>query len=513
MVLDIFAAAIVFLPLAFTSLLFLLFLLNIFKSKWSIVPYPPVAATIVGHIINFKKQYDYLTDFHYRYRTFRIAYPNHSYVFTTDPANVEYILKTNFTNYGKQNITHDCMEDLLGDGIFTVDGEKWKQQRKLASFEFSAKVLKDFSSVVFRKSAVELSAILLEACRTNQTVEMQDLFLRSTMNTICKVGFGVEMNSLSNSNTGPEAAFARAFDTANGIVLWRFLDITWKLKKYFNIGSEAILRQSIKTVDDFIYNIIRNRKQELSAQNGNEKPDILSRFIRSSEQEPEKLSDKYLRDIILNFMIAGRDTTAVTLSWFFYLLCKNPGVEEKLLQEIHDVVTENESGSLAESISMFAQGLTHRVLDKMHYLHACLSETLRLYPAVPVDSRHVGSDDTLPDGFRMKKGDLVNYNPYSMGRMEYLWGVDAKEFRPERWLENGVYQPQSPFKFTAFQAGPRICLGKEFAYMQMKTVATVLLRFFKFEAVKGKEVAYEPALTLHMNEDGFNVHVMCRSNW
>jgi len=86
-------------------------------------------------------------------------------------------------------------------------------------------------------------------------------------------------------------------------------------------------------------------------------------------------------------MIAGRDTSAVTLSWFFHLLCKNPDVEGKLLQEIHDLVKENECASIEESINMFSQSLTHTVLDKMNYLHAALSETLRLQPAVPVVRR------------------------------------------------------------------------------------------------------------------------------
>ena len=64
------------------------------------------------------------------------------------------------------------------------------------------------------------------------------------------------------------------------------------------------------------------------------------------------------------------------------------------------------------------------------------------------------SDDTLPDGYAVKKGDMVNYQPYQMGRMKFLWGVDAEEFRPERWLDDdGVFVPESPFKFTAFQVG------------------------------------------------------------
>ncbi|GMN52711.1 hypothetical protein TIFTF001_021858 [Ficus carica] len=126
------------------------------------------------------------------------------------------------------------------------------------------------------------------------------------------------------------------------------------------------------------------------------KEDILSRFIIESEKDPKKVNDKYLRDIVLSFMIAGKDTSA-------------------------DV------------------------------------------------------EDILPNGFRVKKGDEVFYASYAMGRMPYIWGEDAEIFRPERWLHNGVFQPQSPFKFVAFHAGPRICLGKDFAYRQMKIVSIALL--------------------------------------
>ena len=112
----------------------------------------------------------------------------------------------------------------------------------------------------------------------------------------------------------------------------------------------------------------------------------MSRFMEITDQNQGSYSvnDMFLRDIVVNFMIAGRDTSATTLSWFFHFLCKNPDVEGKLLQEIHDLVKENECVSIEESITMFSQSLTHTVLDKMHYLHAALSEALRLYPPVPV---------------------------------------------------------------------------------------------------------------------------------
>lgn len=106
----------------------------------------------------------------------------------------------------------------------------------------------------------------------------------------------------------------------------------------------------------------------------------MSRFIIESEKDAENMTDRYLRDIILNFMIAGKDTSANTLTWFFYMLCKHPLVQEKIFQEILEA-TKVEDAILP---SIFAERLTQEALDKMHYLHATLTETLRLYPAVPV---------------------------------------------------------------------------------------------------------------------------------
>ncbi|PON56766.1 Cytochrome P [Trema orientale] len=89
-----------------------------------------------------------------------------------------------------------------------------------------------------------------------------------------------------------------------------------------------------------------------------------------------------------------------------------------------------------------------------------------------------------------------------MGRMIHIWGEDAEDFRPERWLINGTFQPESPFKFVAFHAGPRICLGKDFAYRQMKILSIALLRFFRFKlANETNEVTYRTMFTLHIDGD------------
>jgi cytochrome P450 len=113
----------------------------------------------------------------------------------------------------------------------------------------------------------------------------------------------------------------------------------------------------------------------------NDKEDILSRFLVESKKDPEEMNDKYLRDIILNFMIAGKDTSANTLSWFFYMLCKNPLIQEKVAQEVRDVTSSQDD---VVNVEEFIANITDTTLEQMHYLHAALTETLRLYPAVPV---------------------------------------------------------------------------------------------------------------------------------
>jgi cytochrome P450 len=129
------------------------------------------------------------------------------------------------------------------------------------------------------------------------------------------------------------------------------------------------------------------------------------------------------------------------------------------------------------------------------------------------DNKQCFGDDVLPDGSSVSKGDIVFYVPYAMGRMEYLWGADAEAFRPERWLDGdgGEFRAQSPFKFTAFQAGPRICLGKEFAYRQMKIFAAVLLRSFAFRLRDGEgaTVGYRTMITLHI-EGGLHLTATAR---
>ncbi|XP_057798447.1 cytochrome P450 704C1-like [Salvia miltiorrhiza] len=464
-----------------------LFRIWVTKEKQQKKKYHPIGGTIFHLLYNFRRFYDYLTDLTHKNTTFRILYLDNVEIYTCDPANIEYFLKTNFANYGKGSFHHDILEDLLGDGIFTVDGERWRHQRKMSSYEFSTRNLREFSSGVFKTNAAKLAHLLSAAVASNQTVEIQDLFMKSSLDSVFKVVLGVDLESMRGANQGDQ--FSKAFDQASEMTTLRYVDISWPIKKFLNVGSEATLRKCMKVVDAFVYKVIDNK---IAQEQASGKGDILSRFLEMQETDP-----KYLKDIILSFIIAGKDTTASTLSWFFYMMCKHPHLQDKVLEEVR-AATELDQRSAIDDI---ATSITEAALDKMQFLHAALTETLRLYPAVPSDGKMCFADDTFPDGFSVKKGNLVSYVPYSMGRMKSLWGDDAEEFKPERWLDhNGVFQQQSPFKFTAFQGGPRICLGKEFAYRQMKVFASVLLAAFSFKlADESEPVTYRPMLTLQID--------------
>eukprot|EP00262_Sarcandra_glabra_P009522 TRINITY_DN23934_c0_g1_i1.p1 TRINITY_DN23934_c0_g1~~TRINITY_DN23934_c0_g1_i1.p1 ORF type:complete len:508 (-),score=69.42 TRINITY_DN23934_c0_g1_i1:305-1828(-) len=461
--------------------------------------YPPIAGTILDLLKHFDSLHDYMTQLSRKHKTYRILDPFQSQIYTVDPANVEYILKTNFPNYGKGLYNYITLKELFGDGIFSVDGDKWRHQRKLSSYEFSTKVSRDFSSGVFRSNAAKLVRKISEAATSEQSMDIQDLFMRSTLDSIFKVGFGVELNSLCEaSDEGKQ--FSKAFDDSSRLILLRYVDVTWKIKRFLNIGSEAEIKKNIKVIDNFVYKLINRKIEQISNQEDNsmKKEDILSRFLALREKDPNKMDNQYLRDIILNFIIAGKDTTAGTLTWFFYMLCKHPLVQEKIAKEVREATGVNKNKAFDE----FATEVTDEALDKMQYLHAALTETLRLYPAVPVDAKICFSDDTLPDGFSLRKGDMVNYQAYAMGRMKFIWGEDVEVYRPERWLDdNGMFRPESPFKFTAFQAGPRICLGKDFAYRQMKIFSAVLAYCFTFRlADNNKAVNYRTMITLHVDQ-------------
>ncbi|GFP85018.1 cytochrome p450 94a1 [Phtheirospermum japonicum] len=342
--------------------------------------------------------------------------------------------------------------------------------------------------------------VLENSAKSNKVLDFQDILERFAFDIICKVAFNVDPGGLGGDGTvGGE--FMQAFDDAANLSSGRFMYAipdAHVIKKFFNLGSEKKLRDSIATVHEFAEKIIKTRMEEKTEKIGD---DLLSRYIKSSENSTE-----FLRDIVISFILAGRDSTSSALSWFFWLLSSKPDVEEKILQELEK--TRGRNGKL----KLIGEAYSFEELREMHYLHASISEAMRLYPPVPLNARICNKDHILPDGTFIGKDWLLTYHTYAMGRMESIWGKDCCEYKPERWIENGVCRQESPFKYPVFHAGPRMCLGKDMAFILMKSIAASVLERFKMDVLleKGKCPEYLLSLTLRM-KSGLPVKVKERN--
>ncbi|EEF35338.1 cytochrome P450, putative [Ricinus communis] len=399
---------------------------------------------------------------------------------TANPVNVEHLLVTNFSNYVKGSRFLNVLYELLGHGIFNVDGHLWIMQRKIASHEFNTKSLKHFiSDVVKSEMTRTLMPYLVKACEDDAVFDLQQVLGKFTFTTICEVAFGVDPES-----SMPNLPFAKAFDDAVAICFFsRFLSPfppVWKLKRLLNLGSEKRLKEAIGTIEKFVLEIIKSKNQE---KDSDKSQDLLSRFMFLSsdyEFQDQEQKTKFLRDIVISFVLAGKDTTSTALAWFFWLLVGNPRCGRLIYEELTEVAPPE---AVSESRMRI---FSYDDLKKLHYLHAALSETMRLFPPVAINSRLTVDDDVLPDGTRVGKGWFADYSAYAMGRMEKVWGQDCREFKPERWLDkDGKFQPSDQFRFPVFHCGPRTCLGKELAYIQMKAIAAAVMYEFEILAIDG----------------------------
>jgi fatty acid omega-hydroxylase len=213
------------------------------------------------------------------------------------------------------------------------------------------------------------------------------------------------------------------------------------------------------------------------------KKSFVGLFLADAQQRGEQVSEDYLRDLVLNFLIAGRDTTAQTLSWTLFLLCSHPEVETKARKEVEKVCG--------------MAGLQYDDVNRLPYLNSILCEALRLYPSVPIDQKYALEDDVWPDGTFVPAGTVVYYNIYTMGRDMAIWGEDAEVFRPERWLE--MQDMPSNYVFPAFNAGPRECLGRRLAMVEMKACLATMLPHFTLQlAVPAEQIVKDSQLTIGM---------------
>ncbi|KAJ3360150.1 Protein kinase alk2 [Allomyces javanicus] len=407
-------------------------------------------------------------------------------IVTCDPRNVEHVLKTRFDNYIKGPVFDKIQRVMLGHGIFNADGEQWRVQRKTAANMFTINNFRDFMMHVFLDRSQILTSRLRDAARSGTIVDLHDLLYRFTLDSFMEIGYGARIDALKSDEPIP---FAAAFDRAQTIINRRYSmgKIQWKVIEWFTGEGKEVV-ECMKVADKFAYDLIAKRRAEGGLESKN---DLLSRLLVMKNPETGMpYPDVELRDMVLNFLIAGRDTTAQSLSWTFFELAKSPEAVAKFRAEISAACPDGEPDY-------------QTVTKQLKYGAAILSEGLRLHPSVPAEIKFAVQDDVWPDGTRIRKGDGTAWMPWVMGRLPELWGDDALEFKPERWIDA---KHPGPFKWPVFNGGPRTCLGQPMVYIQAVACLAEVTRQFDLELVAPEEVVYRPALTLQM-KNGLRVRV------
>ncbi|KAL5703291.1 hypothetical protein ACHQM5_028398 [Ranunculus cassubicifolius] len=429
------------------------------------------------------------------------------YFVTCNPRNMEYILKTNFSNFPKGSDFKQIF-DGYGDGILNDDGESWRLQRKMVHSYFRAIEFRSVFAII-TKDVVEseLVPFLAHVAENGYVTDLQDIFARFAFDSNMSAIFGREARSLSIEL--PPNEFAKAMEAVQEVMHYRNVTpmFCWKLMRLLNVGNEKIIADAMKIIDVSIEECISSKRKSLGKKEEN-LTDLLSIMLKSSN-----VSHKVLRDIMLNLFFAGKDTLASALCWFFWLVSRAPHAEMKIMEELKSVALKKKLGHEGATKSKWPWFFDIDELKDLVYLHAALCETLRLYAPVPLNNKCVIEEDILPDGNVVTPGTQVIISFYSEGRMPWIWGEDSLEFKPERWIDgDGKLNHELSSKFFAFNAGPRSCLGKDISFTQMKLCVAAVLFNFQVDLVDGVEICPKPGITLHM-KNGLPVHIKERHMW
>ncbi|KAI3734459.1 hypothetical protein L6452_13928 [Arctium lappa] len=496
-------------------IIYVLIVLHISRNQKSIIPKQwPFLGTIPTTLVNAHRLHDYTSDV--------LACSGGTFVFigsllsrknklcTTNPLDIHHVLSKNFTNYPRGQKFRTVF-DILGDGFSNTDGDLWEFHHKTILFLFNSPCFQTLlEDTIWNKVEVGLVPVLDSFSKQGVEMDLQEVFQRFAFDTICKLLFDYDPRSMSLEF--PYVSCEKALSAMDEAILHRYImpPSFWKLQQLFKIGNEKKLSDAWKTLDQFIYKCLAQKQKELSELFDNELDQeenfkLSTALLREYKDKSGTCGDanKFLRDTLLNLMVAGRDTTSSTLSWFFYLLAKNPIVEDKIRKEIRSQLEIDElDGNLKD---------LYRInLSKLVYLHGALCETLRLFPPVPFQHKTPLKPDILPSGHRVDDNTIVILSYYGMGRMKSIWGDDCLEFKPERWVStSGRIKHQPSYKFPAFNAGPRTCLGKHMSFTQMKIVAATIIYRYRVHLVEGHLVLPSESIVLQM-KNGLKVRLTKR---
>lgn len=394
--------------------------------------------------------------------TIRFSIRNVSYI--QHPDFIHHVLQENNKNYTK-SLRYEQLKYLLGNGLLTSEGEFWLRQRRMIQ-------------PAFHKQKLQLLVGEIGSC-TQQMIDKWEVEFHNK-----PFNLATEMMALTLQIVGKTLLNADVLSEAKNVgdslgFLLRAVNIRTRtpvlLPLWVPTPHHQKIKSAVSSINKVLDKIFDDRRIHPSS-----RYDMLSMLMEARyEDTGEPMDNKQLRDEVMTIFVAGHETTANALSWTLYLLMKNPESMLKCREEVAKVLN----------------GRTPVFDDLVHlkYLTMCIDESMRIYPPAWVIGRKTIKPDVIGK-YKIPAGHNILISPYALHRDERYWPEPLK-FMPERFTPEAIKnRPKN--SYLPFGAGPRMCIGNNFAIMEMQVVLVMILQNFNIELLSGQEVIPEPLITL-----------------
>jgi cytochrome P450 len=381
-------------------------------------------------------------------------------VLLAHPDLIEAVLVTHNRSFIKSPILRRSR--LLGRGLLSSDGEHWRRQRRLIQPAFHRQRI-----AAYGETMVAAAEQMLDQWRDGERRDVHAEMMQVTLEIVGSTLFG--------AHVGGEAA---EISTAISVTQQRF---NQRLNSTFSLLTDLLptpgnlaFKRAVERLDRVIYDIIERRRAS-----GEDQGDLLSMLLDAQDEDGSGMTDKQVRDEVMTLFIAGHETTAIALSWTWYLLSRHPRVRERLEAE------------LAEQLG--GRPPTVEDLPRLPYAELVVTEALRLYPPAWSQSRET-FEPCVIGGYPVAKGTILVLSQWVVHRdPRFFERPDA--FEPERW-EDGLAKRLPRFAYFPFGGGPRQCIGNSFALMEAHLLLATIAQRFRLEVPPDHEVVPGPAATL-----------------
>lgn len=385
-----------------------------------------------------------------------------------DPAAIREMLLDRLDQYPKSLVTKNLLKPAIGDSLFIAEGAHWRWQRRTAAPVFSHRNVSALAPIM--SDAAERACARIAAAGP-RAVNLLDEMVTTTFDVIADVTFS---GGDTFDRDGVHGAIDDYIAEAGKISLFDILGFPDWIPRPGRVMSGKALKEMKAVADKAI--------EDRAARGTSAVPDLLDLLLAGEDPKSGRtMSTAELRDNLLTFIVAGHETTALTLAWSMYLVAFDQDVQDRARTEVQSVLQGRAAG--ADDVA------------NLPYIRQIVDEALRLYPPAGIVSRTALKKDTL-GGREILPGDTVMIPIYALGRSKLLW-EDADAFRPERFADRKAIDR---YAYLPFGDGPRICIGASFALQEAVIILATLLSRFRFKPVAGRDP--EPVMILTLRPQG-----------